>query len=331
MKKIVFLFSTINTRKKYFFTFSGQKVGGLLGRLYPQRVEVSSISWDDTLADELASCVYPSALMRSLMTAQIVAQYAPEGYEVLCTNVPHVRNSIVLVEKEVVNRRKLLFYLRMLGNTVLVDLVDGRLKPDRLRLVDGIICCSRQGEGAYKNSQQRVPVHFVQHCVDPRLPRVEPPTEQLRARYFGAPQNLFLPEGMLGKVEISLTEDENKLPTRQWISDLSRANFHYAVRTKVKDYTYKPFMKGFIAANCSSNILIHENDGDALYYLGGDYPYLLRGELTEEAISFCFDRAEKEFGGPVWNKGLAIMEKIRSVCTDEVVADQFWEMVRAYG
>lgn len=329
MKKIVFLFSTIKANDKYFLTFSGQKISGWVAWLYPRRVEWSSVSWESELAEELASNVYPSALMRSVMTAQIIASHAPAGYEVLCTNVPHVRNSIVIVEKELVNRRKLLLYLRMLGNTVLVDLVDGRLKPDRLWLVDGIICCSRRGEKAYRSSQQKVPVYFVQHCLDPRLPAVIPPADRLHTWYFGAPQNLYLPESVAGQVRTSITERTDKSPATQWLSDLPQANFHYAVRGKMKSYTHKPFLKGFIAAHCSSNIMIHEGDGDAAFYLGEGYPYLLRGELTPEAIRACHDKAEREFGGPVWNQGLAVMDKIRSSCTAEVVASQFWEMVRA--
>jgi len=332
-KRIVFLFPTVQKRfgPNFFFTFTGQNRSFCQRVLYPFAQSASRIDWKGETGRAITENVYPSTLMRSLMQAEIVARHAPEEYEVLSTTAPHMSGCIVILNKFLINKRPLLHYLKLRGNTILADMVDGRFKLDaRLHLVDGLICCSHKGRDYYASAQSRVPVFFVEHCIDARLPEVTPPDNAFSAWYFGAPQNLYGREAIEDAVHISYTESEKK-PATAWIDDLPKANFHYAVRPKIKELRFKPFTKGGIAAWCKANILVHKDDGDALRYLGEEYPYLIREELGEEVVRRYLAKAREDFGGERWRFGLSIMRNIRERYLEQTLARQFWTMIQELG
>lgn len=326
--KIVFLFPTIKKSftPKYFFTFNGQRLSRYERLRHPMAKVSASLDWEGAMAGELADTVYPSTLMRSLMQAELVARYAPDGFEVLSTNVPHISDSIVILNKFLINKRLLLHYLKLRGNIILADMVDGRFKLDkRLNLVDGLICCSHKGLAHYSTAQSAVPVFFVEHCTDPRLPEVSP-LKEFSPWYFGAPQNLLMYDSLKGRINISLTEIDKK-PHADWLADLPKANFHYALRPEIKEYSFKPFTKGFVAAHCNANILVHKEDGDARFYLGDDYPYLIHEKLNEEVIKTYLAKARDDFGGERWHYGLSIMAKLREKQSEKAISEAFWGMV----
>ena len=329
-KKIVFLFSTVHKRfgPNFFFTFTGQNRSFCQRVLYPFAQSASRIDWRGETGQAITGNVYPSTLMRSLMQAEIAARHAPEGYEVLSTTVPHMSGCIVILDKYLINKRPLLHYLKLRGNILLADMVDGRFKLDaRLRLVDGLICCSHKGWDYYTSAQSQAPVFFVEHCLDFRLPEMAPPEDAFAPWYFGAPQNLYCRETIGDTIHISYTETEKK-PATAWLDDLPKANFHYAVRPKIKEWLFKPFTKGGIAAWCKANILVHKDDGDALQYLGEEYPYLIREELGEDVVRRYLAKAREDFGGERWRFGLSIMRKIRERYLEQTLAKQFWTMIQ---
>ena len=272
----------------------------------------------------------PSVLMRVFMHATIAASHMPDGYAISCTNAARIRNSIVIAHKHVINRKRLLRLLKRNGNILLVDIVDGVPKPDSIPYYDGIICCSRKAYDYYSHEcpetvRLGTPVYFVAHCTDPRIGTVTPPEDRLAPYYFGAPKNLLLFDSLKPLLTIVHTDTQD-VPNHDWVLRLKEANFHYAVRPPMKEHVYKPFMKGIIAATCNANILVHKDDGDALQYLGEDYPYLIREEPTEEVVLRYMRKAEAEFGGEVWRFGLSKIAALRESFSDAVIAGQFWKM-----
>ncbi len=273
----------------------------------------------------------PSVLMRVFMHAEIAASRMCGDYSISCTNISCIRDSIVIVHKHVINRRRLLRKIKRNGNILLVDIVDGVPRPENLPHYDGIICCSRKAYDYYSQScpdtlRMGLPVYFVAHCTDPRIGAVTPPADRFAPYYFGAPKNLLLFDSLKPLLSIVYTDIQD-VPNHDWHLRLAEANFHYAVRPPMKEHVYKPFMKGIIAATCNANMLVHKDDGDALYYLGEDYPYLIKEEPTEEVVLRYMRKAQAEFGTDVWRFGLSKMAGLRETFSNEEIAGQFWRMI----
>ena len=72
----------------------------------------------------------------------------------------------------------------------------------------------------------------------------------------------------------------------------------------------KPFLKGFTAAHFRSNIIVPKLEGDAIYYLSADYPYLLEDESFQSVLKMIA-RVKASFGSEEWYRGLEIMESVR--------------------
>jgi hypothetical protein len=73
---------------------------------------------------------------------------------------------------------------------------------------------------------------------------------------------------------------------------------------------FKPFTKGFIAAHCSSAILVGKDDAEATAILGSDYPFFCDrsdGKKVREAIG----RMADGFENAEWRKALSILAKVR--------------------
>ena len=202
------------------------------------------------------------------------------------------------------------------------------LDSDIVQYYDGIMCCSHKAMHHLQQNNPGAPVYFVQHGIDPRITTVTQPTEHFSPYYFGSPENIFLFESIKPLVNIIYTDDGRGMMNHTWHLHLPDANFHYAVRPLMQRKNYKPFIKGFTAAACNANILIHADDGDALHYLGEDYPYLIREDLCEEVVLRYMRQAQADFGTQRWHYGLEKMSRLRACSSEQVIAGQFMDMMQ---
>ncbi len=299
--------------------------------LYPFHTRFRGFDMSDAALMRHVDQCSPSALMRVFMHAEIAACRMPGDYSISCTNVSRIRNSIVIVHKHVINRSRLLRKIKRNGNILLADIVDGVPRPENLSWYDGILCCSRKAYDYYSRScpdtlRLGTPVYFVAHCTDPRIGTVTPPRDRFAPYYFGAPKNLLMFDSLKPLLTVVHT-DISDVPDHGWHLRLGESNFHYAVRPPMKEHVYKPFMKGIIAATCGVNMLVHKDDGDALHYLGEDYPYLIKEDPTEEVVMRYMRKAREEFGGEAWRFGLEKMARLRETFSNETIASQFWNMI----
>jgi hypothetical protein len=262
------------------------------------------------------------------MQAQIVACHAPDGYSVRCSSDTDVRDSIVVVPKQLIPNSSLLHRLKRRGNRLLLDLIDGVYDPESLAGADGILCCSHKSQAHHAAWKGMPPFFFVEHCADVRLPREICSSAAFSPYYFGAPQNLFLPPLLVRQVTPVFTDVDN-IADPKWMDFLPLANLHYAVRPPDGKPAFKPFLKGITAAFCTANILVHKDDGDAALYLGEDYPYLIREECSERVVEDYLRKAREDFGGKEWIRGLSVMRGIRQKADEKTIAAQFWAAVKA--
>lgn len=151
--------------------------------------------------------------------------------------------------------------------------------------------------------------------------------DRLAPVYVGHPDNAAIPPALADRIAV-LPVQRNEEMARA-VPQMGRFNLHYAVRPYPAEglaRPCKPFTKGFNAAVCGANILVNRQVDDAVEFLGADYPYLLQGNGAAE-VEAGFRKAEAEFGGPEWQRGLEIMRAVRARVSAPVLARDFAAMV----
>jgi hypothetical protein len=162
---------------------------------------------------------------------------------------------------------------------------------------------------------------LVDHHVDPRIQQLDISHREpvFKAGYFGELVSTVQTPGIAKLVDFHLVDTSKQVT--DWFNEIGDYTFHYAIRQAFSDYRLKPFLKGFNAAHLEANILIQESE-EAVRWLGTDYPYLLKGAMTESSILKALRHAQASFGKADWQRGLAIMAKIKKATTDKKIADQ---------
>ena len=101
-------------------------------------------------------------------------------------------------------------------------------------------------------------VHFLSHHADPRLAG-RGPDDYCNIGYFGEIINARYAAELQGKIDFCLVD--TKFADTGWIPRLGHCNVHYAVRNRRPIDGLKPFLKGFTAAHCRSNIIVPKKRG----------------------------------------------------------------------
>lgn len=203
--------------------------------------------------------------------------------------------------------------LRKHRNRLFVDPVDEDLAEPLAQHADVIVAASRVAADAYRDRWPDKHVALINHHVDPRV------TAALKRRtattftaaeigYFGELVNTVQSPRIDEIVDFTLVDTSKQ--DERWFDMLPDYNMHYAVRqTRALDQ-FKPFLKGFTAAACGANVMIHRDGAEARRWLPADYPYWLTGDLTEDNIVSALSRARESFGSSEWRDGLDAMADI---------------------
>lgn len=276
----------------------------------------------------------PSVIMRFFMHPSIVARHSPKDYLVTSTNnLADISDSIVILHKTAVIASENLRFLKSRNNLLIFDMLDHEHERtlELLPALDAVIASSRKSyQLLRKMPGMNKPLFRVVHCTDTRLaPRGEDLPE-FRPLCHGAPENAMLTPALRATMRVRFCYLEH---TRRdiWLEETRNANFFYSVRPPEQMQRPRPFQKGFTAARLNSNMLIHCDDGDALHYLTDEYPYLIRGEINEEALLRQMRQAREDFGGPRWQRGLEIMAGLKDEFSDQTISAQFWALIESLG
>jgi hypothetical protein len=274
-----------------------------------------------------------STLMRGHQLADIARQQL-EGkaeFEVVNeTRVAEQRNAILILTKGFLKEATLdgLAQLKQQGNIVCADYVDDPERDDLHEAIDVYIAASiRQ----YIHCTERYPdklVHLISHHADPRLSGIEGPSSYCNIGYFGEIVNARYASELQGKIDFCLVN--TKITDAGWIPRLGHCNVHYAVRNRRPIDGLKPFLKGFTAAHTRSNIIVPKAEGDAIYYLSSDYPYLLEDESLQSVLDMI-DRVKASFASDEWHRGLEIMASVRRRSSPEQIGSELATLLTRFG
>ncbi|MEX2014576.1 MAG: glycosyltransferase [Candidatus Saccharimonadales bacterium] len=267
---------------------------------------------------------YGSSVMRVNQLSEI-AQEAAHKQDIKASPLnSEFKNSILVLTKWALEGLNVeaLDKLKNRQNILIFDPVDAYLPAEKAKYADVIVAASRTAFHDYSLQFKGKKVLLVDHHVDPRLKTLDWSRRPvaLRAGYFGELVNAFSTPAIQSKVDfiqISTNKQEN-----DWLNLLPKYNLHYAIRQVGQKDNHKPFLKGFTAAHCGSNILIQDSQEEAVHWLGEDYPYLLKGEVTEEKVLDKLKYIEETFGTSIWNKATKRMIEIREKTSEQGIGRQ---------
>ncbi|MBB5642160.1 hypothetical protein [Cryobacterium roopkundense] len=260
-----------------------------------------------------------STVMRGAQLSAIAAQSMPDrDVKYVELNVD-IRNSVVFLTKGALKAMTMerLESLKKHKNVLLFDVVDELPPPITHGYADVLIAASHTAFVQHSINFPHLPVRLVNHHVDPRVSalQVAPPDDRLRTAYFGETINAIFTSMITETVQVVPIDTSRQ--SSSWIDHLAAYNLHYAVRATRDLDNYKPFLKGFTAAHCDSNILIQATEAEPAQWLGTDYPFLVQGPATEASILAAIEHARGCFGGPEWNQGLVRMREVRERTSPE--------------
>ena len=274
---------------------------------------------------------YGSTVMRGEQLSKIAQKTL--GRRVYFTSTDYkYKNCTLFLTKWAIYRLSVedLQKLKVRQNKLIFDLLDGEPPVNKIKFADIVVAVAESIYQKYKLSLPKsVKIVLVDHHVDPRIRFVDwsARPKKLKVGYFGELINTLITPKI--KRRVDFIPVSNTTQNDDWFKELPKYNLHYAIRQKRDVYPNKPFLKGFTAAHCDANILIQASEKEAIKWLGKDYPYLLKGKVTEEKVLELLDYIKKSYGSKEWERGLAIMRGIRAKTSEEVIGKQLIKLFQS--
>lgn len=273
-----------------------------------------------------------STILRGQQLSQIVSEkYDGVRSVSYSSEISDIRNQLVVLNKGFL-KKATPEQLNTLGknNLLIADFVDEPPKRDLVAEVDGLMASSLLGYKDYLNSFPDIPAFHVTHHVDTRIPRCENSrSDVFKGCYFGELVNTVRDDEIEEFIDFNLVDTSKQAD--DWIEKIPHYNFHYAFRQTRGIDGAKPFLKGFVAAHCGANMMIQKSAGDASFYLGTDYPYLMEDGVGIDEITEALRFAKDTIGGPEWRYGREIMRDVQDRSSLQHVLKEFDDMLIAMG
>ncbi len=273
---------------------------------------------------------YGSTVMRGQQLSDIARQHLPErqiDYRPLNFDF---HNSTLFITKWALAglKTETIAKLKRQNNILIFDPVDAALQDFTKDYADIVVAASKTALADYQKQLGPEQVRLVNHHVDPRIKfDVTRQPKNFKAAYFGELVNTFSTPAIQERVDF-VQVDTNK-QVNNWLDELNNYSFHYAIRQIKQMDNHKPFLKGFTAAHCHSNMLIQDSQPEALMWLGKDYPYLIKGQVTEKKVIEKLDHIKDSFGSAEWKRAMSVMESIRQETSEDAIAREFKAMIEA--
>jgi glycosyltransferase involved in cell wall biosynthesis len=270
-----------------------------------------------------------STVMRGEQLAHIAQQHLPDQKIFYSPLDLECKNAMLFLTKWTLAGLKpeYLERLKKNHNVLIFDPVDSALPDFTKDYADFVVAASKTAFSDYQKVLPREKVRLVNHHVDPRI-RFDKARQPkiLTPGYFGEKVNAFKTPAIEALVEFVQVDTSQQKP--EWLNNLSNYNLHYAVRQLEQKDNHKPFLKGFTAAHCHSNVLIQDSQEEAVLWLGHEYPYLLKGEVTEAKILEKLRHMKESYGSREWKQALDTMARIRKQTSNEAICEQLAELFR---
>ena len=205
-----------------------------------------------------------STVMRVFQLNKILETYDFRTISVNEDQISNIKDSICIINKSFLREASTKEFELLIakGNILCFDYIDSIEKKFQIFYASVLIASSIKQFIYYKSKYPDKIIHLINHHVDPRINIHKQNNYELKIGYFGEKENgLYLDklQDFLIPNYINTKENSNS----NWISQLNKFNAHYIVRKTNNKKVFKPFLKGFTAAHCASNVIAYKFDGDS--------------------------------------------------------------------
>jgi hypothetical protein len=255
-----------------------------------------------------------------------------------------IKDSIIVIVKEVLQRRKLLEALRE-KNVLVWDVVDYfaeacfkdreyagdinrffEAEKDFISHLGGVIFpnalfrdhwASRYDPGTITAT--------IYHHWDPRF--LENRAEDFRLVYLGGEENL---DGVHAREipELHVVPWSGAVQPKDLFQEIRAYSCHFSIQSNAYPHlVYKPPTKISSASATGSNIVL-SRDANYLEILDGAYPYYANPELAD--IQEMVGYANDSYRSSVWNRGLEMMREVKEKTSIRNIAAQYTEFLKKF-
>lgn len=268
-----------------------------------------------------------TTFLRGKQLSGLVAAAYPDRFDVIYTHdVDSVHDQVVIVTKSMLSTRSTEAIAEIRARNILAigSWDDVMPEPGHVAALDAHMTLSIRQTLALNRLFPATPAFLVTHHVSTQVRPSRPPQDRLRTAYFGDLINTERPETLAGMVD--LVGINTARVNDSWLDALPHYNCHWIVRRWQPWNGWKPFLKGFVAARCGAALVVTRDDGDALHYLGDDYPFYAPS-LAPADLEMTMAHVAAAFGGSEWHRALDIMRQVRARSTDAQVCADFRVMI----
>lgn len=216
--------------------------------------------------------------------------------------------------------------LRRRGNYLIADFVDAIPNEEKGAVMHAFAAASLASYVDYASRFPDAQIFNLTHHVDPRI-KAGNEAMGFCPGYIGEEVNAVWTEAI--REQVNVVPVSTKVRQESWLQQMRGYNLHYAVRQTRDIDGFKPFLKGFTAARCGAPIITQKSVGDAVYYLGDDYPYFLPDAPGEDEILGMIDRARQGFGGAEWKCAGDRMRDLAERTSQRAIVAEFKQILRA--
>lgn len=210
-------------------------------------------------------------------------------------------------------------------NILCLDYIDSKEKLFQIKYSHCLIASSIKQLLLFKKKYKSYLTHLITHHVDPRIKKIDKKVKCLRIGYFGEKKNGLYIDNLNNFIEPYFIKTNIK-SDKIWFKEINNFNAHYIARRIIDKKIKKPFLKGFTAAFTNSNILVCREEGDSLFYLTEDYPYLIKDRSLESVIKMI-EYMKSTYNSKIWFNGLEIMKNVESKSNNQFIINEFKNLI----
>ena len=332
-KSKVIFFNNLNLLRYFFYKFKFKKTFNLSKNNQEIKKENQIFVKDRNIVFVYRSKRRNNAstIMRTFQLKEILKVEGDINSKVVDEkSLKYINNSICILNKSFLLDASAIEFENLIkqNNIVCLDYIDSKEKLFQVEYSHCLIASSIQQLNFFKKKYKNLFVHLITHHVDPRLKKDKNKLHNLKIGYFGERENGLHINELNNLVDTYFISTNNN-NSNKWLEKIKQYNAHYIARKKIIPNIYKPFLKGFTAAFSSSNVLVRKDEGDALYYLSKDYPYLL-DEYSLLNILEMIDFMKNTYKSKIWFQGLEIMESVEAKSSNSYIIKEFKSLIKYY-
>tara|TARA_B100001248_G_scaffold262667_1_gene260589 strand:- start:6088 stop:7089 length:1002 start_codon:yes stop_codon:yes gene_type:complete len=269
-----------------------------------------------------------STLMRCFQLQKILKDEGAISVELADEkHINNINNSICILNKSfLINAIPREFEVLLLNNNIIcLDYIDSLPKTFQIKYSHALIASSYKQKIYFLEKFKDKLIKHIPHNVDPRFNKKYIDNNFLNIGYFGEKDNGLYLDDLSCLVDCYFINTK-KNKNQNWINNINKYNAHYIIRRIENKKVFKPFLKGFTAAHNNSNIIAYINDGDSLYYLGIDYPYLLKDKSLKNILKMI-SYMKESYKSKEWYEGLEIIKNIKYKSSNRFIINEFKDLI----